>query len=461
MLARIALIYLLAVVFFAWGLAAAVFHVFPWQQISGLTEELKSFTQGDEFEQSTLSEKIASELVGMHAREITKLLTSHPQADYKEVTIPGARDDFSPALMVTKASDYEPMSLLSRYRFGDGQAGITYLDEQRQVVHTLRFNEDSMNPDFPSSFGPWQYEVLDDGSAIVFSGGASGLHRLDICGQSMWSIPGYFNHDTAVVDGLYWVLGIDGNDMDKDLWKHWNYFNIIYGIDVATGEIKQEINLYDVMLKNLPDMDPLAYEQANANNRDGQLTRDIWHFNKVAVLSSAMAGEYPDFEAGDLLLSARNQNLTMIIDPKSLQIKWYSVGETQVHHDPEWIGDNKISVYNNRQRSGHWPRSAAANNSEIKHYDFDTGKWNVHYNAAAILGYTAKSGGHEYGNNGRMLMQFDGQGRLIELDQNNNVIWEYVNRISDDESVRTRGVRYISASALKSAKEATCSTVTP
>ena len=89
---------------------------------------------------------------------------------------------------------------------------------------------------------------------------------------------------------------------------------------------------------------------------------DIFHPNDVEVLPSAIADKFPDFRAGDLLVSFRNIHLVAILDGGDKSIKWWRRGPWRFQHDPDFTPDGRIRVYNNNTDRG---RSDATKDGEI------------------------------------------------------------------------------------------------
>src|SRR5690606_13551492 len=75
---------------------------------------------------------------------------------------------------------------------------------------------------------------------------------------------------------------------------------------------------------------------------------DIGHLNNIDVLSTAMAPAFPLFKEGDILLSLRNLNLVAVMDPGTEKIKWWSMGSFIQQHDPDFLPDGRIGLFDNR-----------------------------------------------------------------------------------------------------------------
>lgn len=91
------------------------------------------------------------------------------------------------------------------------------------------------------------------------------------------------------------------------------------------GRVRKDTPILDVLYKNelerfIPKM------MASTRPSRGEVLDDVTHLNDVEPLGSAIADEYPLFDAGDLLISLRHLNLVFVFDPETLTVKWHASG---------------------------------------------------------------------------------------------------------------------------------------
>lgn len=165
--------------------------------------------------------------------------------------------------------------------------------------------------------------------------------------------------------------------------------------------------------------------------------REIVHLNKVEELPSAIANDFPMFEAGDLALSIRELNLVMIISPHTREIKWWHIGPWLRQHDPEFIPHGKLLVFNNNIYPALLDSVSDGNRNNVSNiieFDFAADNYRIVYGerkGQTLL--TTLRGKHELTRrNGLLVTEFEG-GRVFETDVTGHIIWEYINRYDADE----------------------------
>jgi hypothetical protein len=179
---------------------------------------------------------------------------------------------------------------------------------------------------------------------------------------------------------------------------------------------------------------------------DGELV----HLNKIAELTADLADDFPLFEAGDLMISLRNINTIVVLDPETQAIKWWQTGPWIRQHDPEFQAGGKIVVFNNNAYASYFAdgnkglKPGTKRNSTILSIDPVTREVERLYGAQdgqEML--TILRGKVDLGDDGSLLMtEFEG-GRAFEVDASGNLIWEYINRYSDTQVAEiTQARRY-------------------
>jgi hypothetical protein len=75
--------------------------------------------------------------------------------------------------------------------------------------------------------------------------------------------------------------------------------------------------------------------------------RDVLHTNSVKVLNHALAPKFPLFRAGHILVSPRNLDSLAVIDPGSEKIVWAARGPWRAQHDPTFLGNGHLLLFDN------------------------------------------------------------------------------------------------------------------
>ncbi|MDZ7783938.1 MAG: arylsulfotransferase family protein [Halioglobus sp.] len=175
--------------------------------------------------------------------------------------------------------------------------------------------------------------------------------------------------------------------------------------------------------------------------RDG----DILHVNDIEPLGHGMADEYPLFEADDLLVSVRNLHLVMVLDPDTREVKWYSTDEWIEQHDPDFIGDGWISVFDNNKNFG-GRRTKMLGGSRIVAVQPHTGAFKELYTSAGDdFFYTPRGGKTQHLENGNLLLTEKDTGRVFEVTADGEIVWEWVGETDPEKNTVAEimeGTRY-------------------
>jgi hypothetical protein len=196
------------------------------------------------------------------------------------------------------------------------------------------------------------------------------------------------------------------------------------------GEVLDKINVLDVLYQNglerhiVKSMKPYP----------GDVKDYPVHLNDIEPLDSSMAGQYPLFEAGDLLISLRHPSLVLVFDPDSKEVKWHASGPWIHQHDPDFVGDGWIGVFdNNTDLAG---RGEMLGGSRILAVQPHTDSTRVLFpTQRSDPFYTATRGNWQKLENGNMLLTEARAGRIVEVAPEGQTVLEWIKRPYEDSRV--------------------------
>jgi hypothetical protein len=279
--------------------------------------------------------------------------------------------------------------------------------------------------------------LLPDGS-VVFN--LFGMVKLDRCGNLKWKVPKVTHHSLEpAADGGFWVGGknyIDRKSKHPPLRKRY-YEDTILKIS-SDGSIEREISILDIFWKNKL----LGVLFSNNRKFRPNNAKDFVHLNDVDELIPGLENAFPQFNAGDLLVSLRGPNMILVIDPKTELLKWYQIGPWIQQHDADFQENGTITVFDNAFDGTKDGRIFGG--SKIISIDPSNGRTEILYQSQdGKLMYTRTQGDHQIFRNGNILMVEADAGRVIEVDVSGRIVWEYINRYSEDEVYRVAdAIRY-------------------
>lgn len=285
---------------------------------------------------------------------------------------------------------------------------------------------------------------------VVFNYEYCGTVKLDQCGEVVWRVEKPTHHSIVPSEaGGYWVLG-------RDVWLASEYPDrfppfstpgTAQSIEEDTivrlsdeGEVLEEFSIPAMMAENGLGAVLTANGGVFGMRKVGRT--ELVHANKVTELSAEIADAFPLFAAGDLAISMQKLNLVMVLDPVTKEIKWHQTGPWDRQHDPEFRPDGRISIFNNNAhhtsymdiRGGQVDPTAPRTSNIIvmdpvsRETEVIFGERPGQEMLSVIRGEHAL-----LENDGVLITEFNA-GRVLEIDTDGNIVWEYVN-FYDDEFV--------------------------
>jgi hypothetical protein len=421
--------------FGAWGYAVLRWHIFPYRTIA----EVQDFLRGAPSDHRSLGTRLKSELgYNPAALEAPSSLELLP------------RDKLSPVRAVSD-SDYVPeIDGMSFYSVGGPRRyflvfGSFVFPEQKTHWGAIVIDSEgvvhrgwAIRPD------RYEYPGAHIGLAVTGDGrittSAHGvLTAYGWCGEKLWEAPweplpdGQRRHHDSV-DGYDWHHDIVAQNGRLYTFRG----PAVMTVDAASGKILSEMHVVDLIRWGRRENLDLFGARSRTRGDERDLSRkslsklyldDPFHFNKVDVLTAELAHLYPEFEAGDMLISLRRLNLVIVVRPSEERIVWWRYGLTSAQHDASFV-EGHVEVFDNNPASEPArPRIARLDlDSQEAETVFDLSRWKM---IMRSKGNFERRGQH-------LLTVDDDAGRVIagRLDGTIDFLFENGWRAPDDEVVR-------------------------
>jgi hypothetical protein len=287
--------------------------------------------------------------------------------------------------------------------------------------------------------------LLPDGD-VLFNLPYVGMARLDVCGNVEWTMKEGNHHSIAQAsDGSFWVPavhqdrqsgsdeypdgfpGLDGKPVWVDRVLHIN----------GEGEIFDDINVLDILYEN--DLERYIPKTLGGKRpTPGKIPEDLTHLNDIEPLSPAMADEYPEFEAGDLVVSLRGMSLVFVFDPDTGEVKWHATDPFIYQHDPDFLGNGWIGVFDNNYDLTRW--GTMLGGSRIVALQPHTDSMEVRFPTRhSDPFYTHVRGSWQQLENGNVLLTEAVAGRVVEVNQQGRTVWEWIHPPTENAKVPAVG----------------------
>jgi len=297
--------------------------------------------------------------------------------------------------------------------------GVWLIDSAGQDAHYWPVDYRKLDPNGPLTLEPHGMEVLEDASILISFDSGRVLARLDACGEPVWVKRGIFHHAIERADdGTFWAWRADDSAYGQSQY--------LVNFDARSGDTIREYSLTDDFVDRSAENRqifaiPRGHTYYHGRSSSGSPT-DLFHPNDIEPLSAEIANRYPNFDAGDLLVSFRNLHLIAVFDPDDREIKWWSHGPWRFQHDPEFGKDGKILVYNNNYGRGR--SSIVAIDPISRHLD-------VAFSNGGVRFYSGWAGKIQRLPGGAVLIVVPEEGRVLEASWAGDKIFEFNNVWSD------------------------------
>lgn len=266
---------------------------------------------------------------------------------------------------VTRQIELEKPILLSSFWPNDGEwkSGVRLISSNGATLHRWPLPHDRLFPEPNENSRPFfavantdridvaQVDIhgthITPEGDLLFNVGYEGIVRIGRCGNIQWQLQNGAHHSIEKAsDGTYWVPTNEYLTTDDSINGRYSGLGTPLRVDRAVritgdGTVLDSLDILSILYQN-----GLA-EYIYRTGRH-EMT-DVTHLNDVNPLPDSLADEYPIFKAGDILLSLRNLSMILVVNPDTKNVRWWDALHFVQQHDPDWIGQGWIGVYDNRR----------------------------------------------------------------------------------------------------------------
>lgn len=155
---------------------------------------------------------------------------------------------------------------------------------------------------------------------------------------------------------------------------------------------------------------------------------DPMHTNTLKVLDGRYADEVPAFAQGNLLLSMRETDHVLVVDPETVSVVWMLQGPWRKQHEPTLVPPGHLLVFDNL---GVWPRSRALEldpRTQRVVWSYDGGRTPIISETCGVAQRLP---------NGNTVIVASDTGRVAEVDRDGVVHWAWSSpyRAGDDREL--------------------------
>jgi hypothetical protein len=325
-------------------------------------------------------------------------------------------------------------TFLTLYR--DGGFGAVLIDMQGRILHSWKVSFSEAFPDqHHLEMTPPDYDIVLHGAALLPDGDVilnmegAGAVRLDRCSRIVWRLPVMTHHSVAYLPNGDTLIAVDRIHRTEDPRYPRlrpgpeGYFveNLVVRLR-PDGSVAEDKSVLDILYDSGWASLFLTDENANA------MTEQPTHMNDIEVLPPEIAPAFPLFQAGDIMLSLKNVNTILVVDPQTWRIKWTMTGPFLHQHDPDFMPNGHILLLDNRKTGG-TPRLGYSRVIEIDPVTRQI-VWSYQGTDAEPF-YTDIRGMEQLLPNGNVLVVEAERGRVFEVARQpaNRIVWEYVNLV--------------------------------
>jgi hypothetical protein len=414
----LALLYLFAMGFFAWGLAVGKYQVFPWNQLDSIYSELHAYFTFKEGPEKSTTEKVL-----LHHQE------NRSEFDFGGLKIRDANFQDHGYLLISGFSKTYGQVVVELFSIAENRVLHRWIPDIAKILeNTPTFSD---GPNMEKAYRVQHPLLLEDGG-LVFTSGAGPMVKINSCSDIEWVLVHKFHHsiERDHQGNIVTCSKIDGDGPGTLLPIRDDAIAVVS----PDGTLSAEYSITKILLKN--GRRALVYGI-------GRFEHNRIHLNDAQPIIK----EAGVAKIGDVLISSRHLSTIALLDPKSGTIKWLKTGPWLNQHDINQLPDGRYSIFGNDMVRGYDKTGnflAEKGVSNIYIYDPATDTVTKPY---ATVMREEKIGSLTQGRsrilaNGDVFIEQTDSSRMLRISEH-GVRWEYVNAVSENTVGALHWSRYL------------------
>ena len=343
-------------------------------------------------------------------------------------------------LLLSAYDDTRKQSTVKLIRIRDGQILHEWVPNIRQLAGRQKTESVflNMNEMTARRYRIMHPLLIDDGG-LIFHGERSPLFKVNVCSNFEWVVDGVFHHSLQQgPDGSYWVPAY---------------------VEPAPGDVAKSLQFDDEAIVQVSADGKLLFRKAVSsilveNGYRGLLygirlfgprVMDLNAINLNDIQPAHYSTRY--WEKGDLLLSIRNLSTVLVYRPSTNKIIWLKTGPWLNQHDPDFVGQSKISVLGN-DMVRKVDDSQILLDGQNNIYVFDFAEESIASPYSSVLRElklrSVVEGQQDILENGDAFVEEYGSGRLLRMSPT-ELVWQFVVKVDERTVGMVSWSRYLTA----------------
>ena len=237
--------------------------------------------------------------------------------------------------------------------------------------------------------------------------------RLDSESRPRWIADVRAHHDVAIHGDDLWALSRRERSIPEVHPTQQILEDTLTVLSLETGEVREELSLLDVVRSSSYGFLLASVARRQFVAADGPL--DTLHTNHVSVFDGSLASVSPLFGAGNILLSMRHLNAIMILDGATQDVLWiWGPSNLYGQHHPTLLPNGRLLVFDN-----------GVSRSRVLEVDPRSNEIGWSYESEEF--HTPLRGSVQRLPNGNTLITESDAGRVFEVTEGGDIVWEFVN----------------------------------